>query len=255
MSTIPTEVASQITAAINRAIMMKGITQLMIAHDTGYDPKTIRKMINGQSVHPQTIIDTCEYLGVDFESFFEQKSDARVADDEYGAYNYASVQEYLGDYYLYRRKFDPHMTCVCSAVKIFWSDVVNALAFHHDNKSSDASGATIDHSQAGLIHISPMIGLIHMVTIAKGAVRLITLHRMRFPENFLYGVLLTQSDEKLYWKPSVSPVVMEKVAVGGIPSASAFGVVAEKSERYAGIANRLALAEKQFVNFAVHAAP
>ena len=254
LAAIPADVVVKLTAAINRAIMVKGVTQLGLAASIGYDTKTIRKMINGQSVHPQTLIDTCQFLDIEYESFFEQKAEARIAEEEYGAYHFQTVREYIGDYYFYRRSFDRHTSCVCTLMSIFWSDVANALAFQHKNKFVGATGTPVDHSQAGLVHMSPMIGLVHLVTVARGAVRLVTLHRMRFPDTRMYGVVLTQSDEKLYWKPAVSAVVVERIGSGDAPDETALGLVTATDPRYAGIAAHLRAAEDQFVNFAVRPA-
>ncbi|HVZ14168.1 MAG TPA: hypothetical protein VG894_06885, partial [Bauldia sp.] len=144
-----------------------------------------------------------------------------------------------------------HMNCVCTLMSIFWSDVGNALAFQHKNRFVGAAGTPVDHSQAGIVHMSPMIGLVHLVTVTKGAVRLVTLHRMRFPDTRMYGVVLTQSDEKLYWKPAVSAVVVERIAPGDAPQEAPLGLIPTTDPRYAGITAHLKAAEDQFVNFAM----
>lgn len=254
MRAIPTEIAARITAAINRAVMVRGVTQLSLANEVGYDAKTIRKMLSGDSVQPQTLIDTCNFLELDFESFFDQKPQTRIADEHYGAYHFETVKEYVGDYYFYRRSFDRHANCVCTLMSIFWSDVGNALAFQHMNKFVGAAGTSVDHSQTGIVHMSPMIGLVHLVTVTKGAVRLVTLHRMRFPDILMYGAVLTQSDEKLYWKPAVSAVVVERIGANNRPDDTSVGLVSAGSSRYATVSAHLKAAEDQFVNLAVRPA-
>jgi hypothetical protein len=68
----------------------------------------------------------------------------------------------------------------------------------------------MDFSQEGEIFFSKHTGLIHLQTLEDGSMRLITLTRLRMDDKTMNGVVLTQSPESFYYKPSVSPIFMQK---------------------------------------------
>jgi transcriptional regulator with XRE-family HTH domain len=212
---------------IERARHNKRLTLADLANRAGYDERTIRNVIKGQKTRVGTIEDICKVLEI---SVTERSSD--TADEAHGGYTYNLYHEYIGLYYACRRSFSFPGSLLRSIYEIRWNKELGCLFFEETQRYRLTSARDIqDYSQCGEIFISGRIGLLHLVTMAEGAVRLVTLSKLGL-DGTMKGIVLTQAPGPFYWHPSVSPILFRKAdpelsaeelhkAIGLIPPDSA----------------------------------
>lgn len=184
-----------------------------LAKKAGYDEKTIRNVIRGERTRVGTIEDICSVLKIEIYADSSKKpaTNSAVAPDIHGEYAKNHYEDYIGFYTAHRRSFTFPENILRSVYEIRWSDEKNCMIFYEHQKYNSAElDRAIDYSQGGDIYISNSINLIHMMTIVNGAVRLVTLTKMKVNDKTLRGIVLTQSQGEFYFQPSVSPIVLEK---------------------------------------------
>jgi transcriptional regulator with XRE-family HTH domain len=212
---------------IERARHNKRLTLADLANRAGYDERTIRNVIKGQKTRVGTIEDICKVLEI---SVTERSND--TADEAHGRYTYNLYHEYIGLYYACRRSFSFPGSLLQSVYEIRWNKELGCLFFEETQRYRATFVRDIqDYSQCGEIFISGRIGLLHLVTMAEGAVRLVTLSKLGL-DGTMKGIVLTQAPGPFYWHPSVSPILFRKAdpalsaeelhkAIGPIPPDSA----------------------------------
>jgi len=192
---------------IEQARINKAWTRSKLAEAAGYDVRTIRTLLEGEPpVRDQTILDVC--LAAELtndDEYFE------ASDEIYGAYARASYRKYEGVYFGFRRSFTYQSTFVRSVFKIKWDEEDELFIFKQYQCYISANNKKIDHSQVGRIYISPLTDLLHFLTIDQGAVRLVTLTKMRGNDDTMRGSLLTQSERTMFFQPAVSAIYLQKL--------------------------------------------
>jgi DNA-binding Xre family transcriptional regulator len=197
---------------ISRALMNKAWTRTKLAHETGYDVRTIRTVLGGiEPVRDQTIIDVCEALGIEPELSPERVEEIEVAEPWYGSYAREPYRNYEGAYFACRRSFSFPGQFIRSVFEIRWDDEDWIFVFDERQSYVATNKRKVDHSQRGEIYISQFTDLIHFVTVNAGAVRTITLTKMRGAGQVMRGSVLTQSDRGLFFQPSMSAIYLEKI--------------------------------------------
>lgn len=196
---------------IDLARKAQGLSYVMLAQRTGYDERTIRNVTKGQPTRVSTVSEICQALNISPNGPIETNSDILVSDDDHGSYSFTQCDDYIGYYYATRRSFSIRGNLVRSIYELFWSNKRNCLCFKEIQKfTSEKFGKVIDFSQSGEVYISKNTGLFHFQTVSDGAIRLITLTRLRMDDKTMNGIVLTQSPESFYYKPSISPIFLQK---------------------------------------------
>ena len=190
---------------IERARNSKRLTLADLASRAGYDERTIRNVIKGQKTRVGTIEDICKVLEI---SVTERSSD--TADEAHGGYTYNLYNEYVGFYYACRRSFSFPGNLLQSIYEIRWNKELGCLFFEETQRYRATPAKDMqDYSQSGEIFISGRIGLLHLVTMAEGALRLVTLSKLGL-DGTMKGIVLTQAPGPFYWHPAVSPILFRK---------------------------------------------
>ena len=203
----PFSPAVPVAQRIKAAMDAKGWTQAKLADEAGYDERTIRNVLSGQSVRRRTLVHVCQAVGVDLRS----DADNEVAAEIYGGYARRAVDEYIGRYLVVRRSFSVPGNLVGSLFAIEWDFALSRLAFWETQKLVSGKGRPVDHSQGGGLYISPTTGMVHFLTIIKGALRLVTVTRLRQQDQSMRGAVLTQAEHTMYYQPSASPIFFRKL--------------------------------------------
>jgi hypothetical protein len=206
--------------------MKKSWTRTKLAHQTGYDVRTIRTVLGGiEPVRDQTILDVCQALGIeaDLSDSSAKELEIEVAESWYGSYAREPYRNYEGAYFAYRRSFSYPDQFVRSIFEIKWDDNDWIFVFQEHHSYIAVNKRRIDNSQTGEMYISQFTDLIHLVTVKAGAVRTITLTKIRGSSSIMRGSVLTQSDRGLFFQPSVSAIYLDPIV--GFEPASHLGLI------------------------------
>jgi transcriptional regulator with XRE-family HTH domain len=201
----------QLGRRIDQARRRLGLTLDQVGRLAGYDAGTISKAINGERVRSATLHDICKAVEIDA---YENRAGTKIASAEYGGYNLEHYRDYVGWFYSYRRSFSFSGSIIRSIFEFRWSEERKCLTFREIQKyKSPELGHEIDYSQEGDIFISNTNNLIHLLTKNEGALRLVTLTKMREADQVVRGIVLTQAPGKgdFYYQPSVSAIYFKKI--------------------------------------------
>lgn len=197
-------------AKIEKALLNKSWNRNQLANKSGHDVRTIRTVLKAtEAVRDQTIVDICQALGIEPELSEPTEVEIEVAESWYGSYAREPYTHYEGAYYAYRRSFTYPGVFIRSVYEFKWHEEDWIFVFKEHQSYLADNKRKIDHSQTGEVYISQHTDLIHLVTVATGAVRTITLRKMR--DNMMRGCMLTQSDRETFFQPCVSGVFFEKI--------------------------------------------
>jgi DNA-binding Xre family transcriptional regulator len=192
---------------IDRARSKMRLTLTELADRAGYDERTVRNVIKGKKTRFGTIEDICNVLQI---SLGLSAQTVDVTDELHGGYTDKQFQDYIGPYFSYRRSFTSIGNLLRSLFVISWNSERKCLTFsEHQRYVSSDNQSLQDYSQHGDIFVSNTIGLFHLVTIAEGAVRLITITKLS-ADGTMKGIVLTQMDSGFFWQPCVSPILLVK---------------------------------------------
>ena len=202
---------------IQQACTQFRLTQKDLAEVAGYDEKTIRNVIRGDKTRGSTLEHICTAIrnktGIEIgtDLIFAGPAAPNVSTDDHGGYGKGHVEDYLGLFVSYRRSFTFPQNMLRSVYEFQWSDAKKCMVFREVQKYQSPELMTvIDYSQEGEVFISHAIGLVHLLTRYRGALRLITLTKIRLDDMTLRGSILTQAQGEFYYQPSVSPVIFQK---------------------------------------------
>ena len=198
-----------------------GLTREALAERAACKERTLGNLLAGQTVRDQTVAKIARVLGIDLEDMVgpgegvpqkRQMADGRAA-DEYGGYNLAAFETYLGTYIAYRHVFSDRNELFRSVYEFDWDEEQRRLRFFELQRFRGANNRTVSSSHAGGIYISPHTAMIHLLTTFQGALRLVTLAKFRIGDNRLRGVILTQSERDMFFQPATSAIFLEKLEV------------------------------------------
>jgi hypothetical protein len=142
------------------------------------------------------------------EPFVPSSSDSAAQD--LGAYSRLNVEGLEGRYVCFRPSFTVADGISAYLVVVRWDEVESCLMFEEQGRA-DAS-----HIQKGRIYIPDGCPFINLVTIEKGAIRLITVSRPEKQEP-ARGLIMTLSNPSgMHFTPASAPIVLRRVP-GEIP--------------------------------------
>lgn len=193
---------------LNAQRKLKNFTHATLAHRAGYDERTIRNLLKGRRTHEATLRSVCEALDINHAEVAQTA--AVTADEQHGGYNVSHLKGYVGHYLSCRRNFISRKKLVCCGIDISWSNEKRCLAFTESRVIRASGTREIKYSHSGEIFIGFHIGLLHLLTVHEGAVRLTTLTHIR-EDKSLVGIVLTQySRGASTFCPASSPIILKK---------------------------------------------
>jgi DNA-binding Xre family transcriptional regulator len=219
----PSDPASRPTA-LNRlktALIEKKMTQAELADAADCHEKTIQNLMNGRSVRDQTLFDVCMVLGLDFDDIkrhwtggikepFGMDSPGKageggeIAPLYMGAYSRAAVDHYIGHYLTLRPSFSVADVIVAYRTEITWDRDWPSLLFQESNRP-DAP-----YSHRGRLYIPASSMFIHLVSLTKGAMRMIVVSQLD-QGGAMRGLITTLNKRGATLTPVSSPLVLLKV--------------------------------------------
>jgi transcriptional regulator with XRE-family HTH domain len=206
-------------AQIKTAMIEKKLTQAQLADAADCHEKTIQNLLSGRSVRDQTLFDVCMVLGLDFDKLkgawggpgpaagapaeLQGETGGEVAPLYMGAYTRAAVDHYLGSYLTLRASFSRTDCIVAYRTDITWDPDWPSLLFQERDRP-DAP-----YSHRGRLYIPASSMFIHLVSLTKGAMRMIVVSQVdRFGE--MRGIITTIHKHGAMLVPVATPIVYAK---------------------------------------------
>ncbi len=221
---IPVDRRAKAIGQIRTAMIEKKLTQAQLADAADCHEKTVQNLLGGRSVRDQTLFDVCTYLGLDYEdvrdnwhgsvaqagtpSELAQSHDRRatggmVAPVYMGAYTRAAVDQYLGSYLTLRHDFTAADTFVAYRTDVHWDDEWPSLLFQEVDRP-DAP-----YSHRGRIYVPASSMFIHLVSLTKGAMRMIVVSQLG-QDGMMRGLITTLNKQRANYVPVATPIVYAK---------------------------------------------
>jgi transcriptional regulator with XRE-family HTH domain len=204
-------------AQIKTAMIEKKLTQAQLADASDCHEKTIQNLLSGRSVRDQTLFDVCMVLGLDFDKLkgawngastpaagapaeLHGENGGEVAPLYMGAYTRAAVDQYLGSYVTVRNSFSRSDCIVAYRTDITWDPEWPSLLFQERDRP-DAP-----YSHRGRLYVPSSSMFIHLVSLTKGAMRMIVVSQVdRFGE--MRGIVTTIHKHGAMLVPVATPIV------------------------------------------------
>lgn len=193
----------------------KKLTQAELADAADCHEKTIQNLLGGRSVRDQTLFDVCMVLGLDFDKLKatwngaaaaasappELVGEGGVVSPVYmGAYTRAAVDHYIGSYLTLRPSFGRPEVIIAYRTDISWDPEWPSLLFQERDRP-DAP-----YSHRGRLYIPSSSMFIHLVSLTKGAMRMIIVSQVdRFGE--MRGIVTTLHKNGAMLVPVATPIV------------------------------------------------
>jgi transcriptional regulator with XRE-family HTH domain len=253
---VPDDIDPKSLVNLGQAVRKKrkalGWTQQNLASESGHNEKDIRKLERGEVIKFQTLNNICQALEISIDQHLSRRSsEITVADEKYGAYNRSHYDGYIGPYFAYRRSLTVPENFIRTIFEIAWSNDRRCFIFAETHRYMTSNGESVDFSQSGDIYINNNMGLLHLITSAEGAIRLITLSKLRTNNNLLAGIVLTQLRSTLYYSPAVSPIYLQKI--DGVTDIGEMldmvGPISPIDEAYTPVAMRISEIEEEVAYF------
>jgi Cro/C1-type HTH DNA-binding domain len=201
---------------IKTAMVEKKLTQAELADASDCHEKTIQNLLGGRSVRDQTLFDVCMVLGLDFHGLrdawhgetvaiatgpMELKGEGGVVSPVYmGAYTRAAVDHYIGSYLTLRRAFSKPDMIIAYRTDITWDAEWPSLLFQERDRP-DAP-----YSHRGRLYIPSSSMFIHLVSLTKGAMRMIVVSQIdRAGE--MRGLITTLNKQRATFTPVATPII------------------------------------------------
>ena len=224
-------------ARIRTAMIERKITQAELADAADCHPKTVQNLLNGRPVRDQTLFDVCMVLGLDFDDIkgllhggldrdepWQPGHNSEVAPVYMGAYTRAAVEDYVGSYLTLRPGFSGDGTVVAYRTDITWDPEWPSLLFQERDRP-DAP-----YSHRGRLYVPPASMFIHLVSLTKGAMRMIVVSQLDRVGQ-MRGIITTLNKQGVMLVPVSTPIVYRKLdGFEGIR----LGEVAPAEAAYAG---------------------
>ena len=170
---------------LRTAMIEKKLTQAELADAADCYEKTVQNLLNGRTVRDQTLFDVCMVLGLDFDRLKiawagaepiapnELQGTGGLAAPVYmGAYTQAAVDQYIGTYVTIRPGFSTPDLIVAYRTDISWDPEWPSLLFQ-ERERPDAP-----YSHRGRLYIPPSSMFIHLVSLTKGAMRMVVVSQL-----------------------------------------------------------------------------
>ena len=202
---------------IKTAMVEKKLTQAELADAADCHEKTIQNLLGGRSVRDQTLFDVCMVLGLEFpplrDAWHGESHDDRgkgpmdlkgegglVSPVYMGAYTRAAVDHYIGSYLTIRPAFSLPDTIIAYRTDIVWDPEWPSLQFQERDRP-DAP-----YSHRGRLYIPASSMFIHLVSLTKGAMRMIVVSQLD-RDGIMRGIITTLNKQRATFVPVAAPVV------------------------------------------------
>ena len=207
---------------IRTAMIEKKVTQAGLADQADCHEKTIQNLLAGKTVRDQTLFDVCMVLDLDFDMLKAQWSGAgpvgqphrdepgqrgagtEVAPIYMGGYTREAVDHLIGSYLTLRPAFTKDDVLFAFRTDITWDDSWPSLLFQEHNRP-DAP-----YSHRGRVHVPPSSHFIHLVSLTKGAMRMILLPQID-QTHTMRGLITTLSRQGTAITPVSAPIVYRRL--------------------------------------------
>lgn len=223
---------------VRTALVEKKMTQAELADASDCHEKTIQNLMGGRSVRDQTLFDVATVLGLDYQRLketwsgsmstlqpMELKGDGgNVAPVYMGAYTKAAVEDFVGSYLTVRPAFAVPGALVAYRTDIVWDPEWPSLLF----EERDRPDAPFSHR--GRLYVPSSSMFIHLVSLTKGAMRMIVVSQVdRAGE--MRGLVTTLNKQRATFTPVSAPIVYVKKSDF---KASDMGEIGPKHSAFAG---------------------
>ncbi len=206
---------------IAKAMIEKKITQAELADAADCHEKTVQNLMNGRPVRDQTLFDVCMVLGLDFEDLkqawnaspgghvVERHDPGRpglgtdVSPLYMGAYNRLAVDHYVGGFLTLRPAFSVPDMIIAYRTEISWDAGWPSLLFEEQNRP-DAP-----YSHRGRLYIPASSMYIHLVSLTKGAMRMIVVSQLD-QNGEMRGLITTLNKARAQIIPVAAPIMFKK---------------------------------------------
>ncbi len=226
---------------LRTAMIEKKITQAGLADAADCHEKTIQNLFGGRTVRDQTLFDVCMVLDLDFDELKTQWAGSgpkgqpqrdepgqpgvgtEVAPIYMGGYTRRAVDHFIGSYLTLRPAFTKDGVLFAYRTDITWDESWPSLLFQECNRP-DAP-----YSHTGRVHVPPSSQFIHLVSLTKGAMRMILLSQ---PDQMqqMRGIITTLSRRGPTIAPVSAPIVYRRIDAA---SAGDFGEITAGHALYA----------------------
>lgn len=203
---------------IRTAMIEKKITQAGLADAADCHEKTIQNLMGGRTVRDQTLFDVCMVLDLDFDDIKARWAGAgpkgrpqrdepghpgpgtEVAPIYMGGYTRRAVDHLIGSYLTLRPAFTKEKVIFAFRTDITWDESWPSLLFQERNRP-DAP-----YSHRGRVHVPPSSQFIHLVSLTKGAMRMVLLAQIDQTRQ-MRGLITTLSRRGATIAPVSAPIV------------------------------------------------
>ncbi len=210
---------------IRTAMIEKKITQAGLADAADCHEKTVQNLMGGRSVRDQTLFDVCMVLDLDFDELKAQWSGTgppgqphrdepgqpaagtEIAPIYMGGYTRAAVDHLSGSFLTLRPSFTKENVVFAFRTEIAWDESWPSLLFQEHNRP-DAP-----YSHRGRVHVPPSSQFIHLVSLTKGAMRMVLLSQIDQTQT-MRGLITTLSRDGATIAPVSAPIVYRRLSAG-----------------------------------------
>ncbi len=215
---------AQALGLIRTALIEKKMTQAELADAADCHEKTIQNLLAGKSVRQQTLFDVCMVLGLDYDvlrtlyagsgeiengtepdrgSPEQAGRGGAVAPTYMGAYTRAAVDHYIGSYLTVRQAFSTPGVITAYRTDVVWDPAWPSLLFEERDRP-DAP-----YSHRGRLYIPPSSQFIHLVSLTKGAMRMVIVSQID-RMGYMRGLITTLNKRGAMFVPVSTPIVYVK---------------------------------------------
>ena len=220
----------QALARLKTAMIEKKLTQHQLADAADCHEKTVQNLLAGRPVREQTLFDVCMVLDLDYDALkaawtgSEVKPSPTAESNEteisggsrnharssgiaplyMGGYTREAIDHYIGGYLTIRPALDGGANIIAYRTELFWSDLANALCFREQDRPDAA------YSHRGHLYIPSSSMFIHLVSLTKGAMRMVLLSQIdQFGK--MRGIITTLNKAiGAAFTPVAAPIVYER---------------------------------------------
>lgn len=206
---------SQALELLRVAMVEKKLTQAELADAADCHEKTVQNLFQGKTVRHQTLFDVCMVLGLDFQALRDlwdgptvdpdapmelHGTGGRVAPTYMGAYTKAAVDHYIATYLTIRPSFTDPTKIVAYKTDITWDPDWPSLLFE------ESSRPDMPFSHRGRLYIPAASMFIHLVSLTKGAMRMVILSQLDQARE-MRGLITTLNKQGAMFVPVSAPIV------------------------------------------------
>lgn len=233
---------SDAISRIRLALIEKKMTQAVLADVADCHEKTIQNLLAGRTVRDQTLFDVCMVLGLDFDEIKlawsggkppghpprdepgQASATTEIAPVYMGAYTRAAVDHYIGHYLTIRPAFTVPGMIIAYRTDITWDASWPSLLFEERNRPD------VPFSHRGRLHIPPSSNFIHLVSLTKGAMRMIVVSQIDQTDT-MRGLVTTLAKNDATIAPVSAPIIYRRLDA---PDGATYGEITPKSPAFAG---------------------